>query len=248
MKKTYKIIVFLVSVSLIFSLLSLSVSASDKAADASTGIGTTIGAEAIAEVEATESADTNAGTDTNAGADTPTDSDTSASTDDITKPDSGETVFDTVYAILLENSDKIFSLLSFLISAVIAFLYKKSLMPTIKGTVTGISGALTKLREENTKDVGVAIEAITKTTERLFETEQTLATLRDELFRIESELDTKKIDDEDRRAIRAVLSSEVDMLYEIFMQSSLPQYQKDKVGERIAGMKATLGSGETKND
>ena len=38
--------------------------------------------------------------------------------------------------------------------------------------------------------------------------------------------------------------SQIDMLYEIFMQSGLPQYSKDALGERMAKMKKTLGVGE----
>ena len=39
---------------------------------------------------------------------------------------------------------------------------------------------------------------------------------------------------------RVILSAQVDMLYDIFMTSALPQYQKDAVGERIAAMRGAL--------
>jgi hypothetical protein len=37
---------------------------------------------------------------------------------------------------------------------------------------------------------------------------------------------------------------EIDMLYEIFISSSLPQYSKDAISERVAKMKKILLAGE----
>ena len=41
-----------------------------------------------------------------------------------------------------------------------------------------------------------------------------------------------------------VLSLEVEMLYELFMSSALPQYVKDRVGERIGKMRELVGGGD----
>jgi hypothetical protein len=40
------------------------------------------------------------------------------------------------------------------------------------------------------------------------------------------------------------LLAEIDMLYEIFINSSLPQYSKDTVSERIVKMKKSLCHGD----
>ena len=40
--------------------------------------------------------------------------------------------------------------------------------------------------------------------------------------------------------LRLVVDTQIDMLYDIFMSSALPQYQKDAVGERIAKMKGAI--------
>ena len=37
--------------------------------------------------------------------------------------------------------------------------------------------------------------------------------------------------------MKIILSAQIDMLYDIFMTSSLPQYQKDAVSKRIGEMK-----------
>ena len=36
----------------------------------------------------------------------------------------------------------------------------------------------------------------------------------------------------------------IDMLYEVFMHSSLPQYSKDALGEKVAEMKKSISLGE----
>ena len=271
MKRTYKITLFLISVMLIFSLLAVSASASNE-------LSSTIAHTPEAVVDSTSvtySAGTSLTGQLNAAALETSDvstKETLSIDEDHTKiletdenytsmleidedhtpvletDENYTSVFDTVYSILLENSDKIFSLLSFAASLVIAFLYKKNLMPTIKGTVSGLSSAVARLREDNIKETREALDGVNRVNERLFETEQTLSALTDELIRIEKELDTKKRDDADRLAIREVMTSEVDMLYEIFMHSSIPQYEKDKVGERISEMKARLLAGDAVNE
>ena len=38
-------------------------------------------------------------------------------------------------------------------------------------------------------------------------------------------------------SVREILLSQIDLLYEVFMNSSLPQYEKDRIGEMVAAMK-----------
>ena len=44
----------------------------------------------------------------------------------------------------------------------------------------------------------------------------------------------------EKEAFKLILTSQVDMLYYLFMSSALPQYQKDTVGERISKMREAL--------
>ena len=41
-----------------------------------------------------------------------------------------------------------------------------------------------------------------------------------------------------------ILEGELDMLYDIFMTSSLPEYEKARVGERMRKLKEVLNSDE----
>ena len=48
----------------------------------------------------------------------------------------------------------------------------------------------------------------------------------------------------ERAIYKTVMLSQIDMLYEIFMQSGIPQYAKDSLGERVTKMKKALTAGE----
>ena len=158
-----------------------------------------------------------------------------------------DNIFEEIYNTLLENSDKIFSVLAFIASAIIAFLYKKNLMPTVKNSIGSITSALSNFSEESSKKIANASELINGVNKRLLETESLLSNLTDNLQELEAALRDKSADTSRLEAINKVITAEVDMLYEIFMTSSLPQYKKEEVGERIASMKKELASEVTKN-
>ena len=44
--------------------------------------------------------------------------------------------------------------------------------------------------------------------------------------------------------MRVIMSTQIDLLHDIFMSSSLPYYRKEEVGERVAEMKRALTAAE----
>jgi len=52
---------------------------------------------------------------------------------------------------------------------------------------------------------------------------------------------------QERQELKLILDSQIDMLYDIFMASALPQYQKDAVGEKIAKMKEAIAKNASRN-
>ena len=48
--------------------------------------------------------------------------------------------------------------------------------------------------------------------------------------------------------MKIILESQIDMLYDIFMSSSIPLFQKEAVGEKISAMKKRLLDTEEKSD
>ena len=152
----------------------------------------------------------------------------------------GSNPFSELYRYACEHADNIFSVLAFAGSVVIAFFYKKGLMPAL-------SSALVNLR--------TSVKSIGDTAEKtLIGNESAYADLKSSIDLVGKGVDTLciAIGDLDKRltaseeqynqmnAMKTIISAQVDMLYSIFMSSSLPQYSKDAVGERIAEMKAAL--------
>ena len=235
MKKLTKIFTLCAAFLLVFSLFAFTVSASDIVSES-----TYVKAESTAPE----------------GEDTPT-----AESEEITPPkeeaqedrennDDGETenVFAAVYNTLIENSDKIFSTLAFIASLIIAFLYKKNFMPTVKNSIGSITAALSEFSTESGKKIGNASALIDAVNSRLLETENMLSHLSDNLSGLEEALKDKTKDTSRLESIKKVISAEVDMLYEIFMTSSLPQYKKEEVGEKISAMKKELSCEVCEND
>ena len=44
----------------------------------------------------------------------------------------------------------------------------------------------------------------------------------------------------EKKQLYLILNAQIEMLYDLFMSSALPQYQKDAVGEKIAKMKEAV--------
>ena len=156
-----------------------------------------------------------------------------------------ENVFSSVYNQVASHASEILCAMTFAGSLILAFAYKKGLMPLVKGSLLSIANAISKIKDDTTENaernakIGESLEM------ELDNTKNTLNTLTDKI----SELDLmlmEKLECEDdakreKEEFKLILSSQIDMLYDIFMASALPQYQKDAVGERIAKMKGVIG-------
>lgn len=168
------------------------------------------------------------------------------------KTESSDVGEQNVFAALLESfkaySGEIMSLLTLVASLILALCYKNGLMPIVKSTLSGLLSAVEKIKEnvdagdERSKNFTSALST------RLESAEQLIDKLSEGVDRATRALDERQRDEDERRDMRVILTAQIDMLYDIFMTSALPQYQKDAVGERISEMKGLLGSGVKKND
>ena len=152
--------------------------------------------------------------------------------------------FEAIYTFFTDNSDKIFSALAFLGSLILAFTYKRGLIPTVNNGLGRIS-TYTKKLSESTEDYR---ESTNKTLDMLLEKFASLennaelsARSIDELV---GRLDALEKGADEKEKFKTVMLSQIDMLYEIFMNSSLPQYSKDALGEKMAEMKKSICRGE----
>ena len=162
-----------------------------------------------------------------------------------------ENVFDKMYADVSEYATEILCAMTFAGSLILAFAYKKGLLPIVKGSLLSIGNAVSKVKDS----VGESAEKGVKLGESIEKGLENTKTVLDGLVKKISELDTaleERLSDESERAheaevLRLVLLSQIEMLRDIFMSAALPQYQKDAVGERIAKMKGALEENGERN-
>ena len=151
--------------------------------------------------------------------------------------------FEAVFEKVKEHSDTIFSALTLIGSLVLAFTYKKGLLPALGASLGKIGDSVKKISDATeasiTKSEGAIIDIDTRV--------QDIKDLFERLDEKVADLNTKlvAVDEERERGemTRILMRSQIDMLYDIFMTSSLPQYSKDAVGEKIAAMKLLLEKG-----
>lgn len=155
-----------------------------------------------------------------------------------------ENVFDIAYGFFTENADKIFSCLAFIGALILSFAYKKGLFPFVEKALSSLGGAVKALREETEKNSLEKNEFMKKLSEKLLASEKILEGSSRKISELEEKLSEAMALGDKTEEFRAVMLAEVEMIYDIFTSSSLPQYQKDKVGEAYLRMKRALGEKE----
>ena len=156
--------------------------------------------------------------------------------------DTESNVFEELYAAVGEFSGEIASALAFIGSLIVAFAYKRGLMPTVKSGIGAIGGAVSQLKDSTESYSKHQDELLAEFTERLTRAEEVLEKFGNAIEEIAEKTEDGKHAAEDRANMKALMAAQIDMLYDIFMTSSLPQYQKDAVNKRIQEMKEVTES------
>jgi hypothetical protein len=180
-------------------------------------------------------------TDESAGAVVVTEQAEDGAADD-NKVDEGTVWADEAYGIALKNADKIFALLACVSSLIVGFAYKKGLLPLVKNAISTLGSGVASLKEHSERAADAANGALTEAAERLSRAEECFGLISERLAALENELEAARESSVKDKELRLILNSQIDMLYEIFMSSALPSYQKDAVGERVAEMKHALNT------
>ena len=151
-----------------------------------------------------------------------------------------KSIFDLAAEFVMDYSAEILSFLTFIGSLVIAITYKRGLLPRLSGALKGIGSSVGTLRENTEKSIDVITEKMNTVCEESKNTEQVCDSLAKKVEALCAGLDEIKGEKCEREAMRTILLAQVDMLYDVFMNSALPQYSKDAVFERINAMKSAL--------
>ncbi len=158
-----------------------------------------------------------------------------------------EGFFDILFRGFSNNLSDILSALAFIGSLILMFSYKQGFLPLIKDGLGALSAGVRAIGEK-TGELNIGAEELAeKIDQRLKSAEDLLNTMKNAVAGLETNLKELQDGKREREMTNTVLLAEVDMLYEIFMSASLPQYLKDNVGEKIADMRKALAK-EDKNE
>ena len=155
-----------------------------------------------------------------------------------------QNLFEEIYNLGVENADKIFSVLAFIGTLIVGVGYKSGLLPLLRDALSKLKGAIDQTKEENDKNSLTAKEKMEEISSSIEKIEENIRKNGEELSRIEWQFESYEALLKERAALRTILARQIDMLYAIFMTSSLPQYQKEEIGEKIQKMREELNSYE----
>ena len=153
-------------------------------------------------------------------------------------------IFNQIYEEATIHATEIFSFLSLIGTVIVSYLYKKGLVPSIKNALSTLAGIVGNIKETSDSQCEAQRIAAKQTDERLSAFEKSLKDYEKTLEHMESRLIAEREVYLELEKTNTILSSQIDMLYDIFMTSSLPQYQKEATGERINKMRKELSEHE----
>ena len=159
-----------------------------------------------------------------------------------------ENIFTALYVWASDNAGEIFSLLTLVSSALLAFTYKKGLLPKLGGALGKISGAVGNISKSTEAALNSLGESYGSIKDTLSIVSGMCEGLSDEVSELSARLDESGDSKGELEKMKIILSSQVDMLYEIFISSALPQFAKEAVAERVNVMRRMLTGEESTNE
>lgn len=148
--------------------------------------------------------------------------------------------FEKLYDAVTDYISEILCVLAFGGSFLIAVLYKKGLLPLLKGALGAINSAVGKIKDATENSAIADTEKTAKITEALDRAQSLIEAQTRSLEDVEKRLDALSQDKSEREKMKLILECEVELLYDIFMSSALPEYQKDAVAKRLKAISSLV--------
>ena len=167
--------------------------------------------------------------------------------------DNEDTVADLVdepnpFAVFFEGvktyATEIISAVTLIASLILAYAYKSGLTPMITNALSNLGKLLAGMRdsvsesEKASKKITEALEA------RLAIAEETVERLTAGIETVSKTMKAEEDSTAEKKKLGEILAAQIDMMYELFISSALPEYQKEAVAERIKQMKEAIADAE----
>lgn len=151
-----------------------------------------------------------------------------------------ENYFSILFSEIGEHLSPILSAVSALLAAIVALGYKKGLLPLLKSGL-GAIGAATKEWGQAAEDYGKEAKEICEIANNSVQfIEKQIEKMDGALKTIENRLAVLDEQTVKGETTNTLLRGQLDMLLDIFLCSSLPQFEKDRVSQRAEQLKRLL--------
>lgn len=166
----------------------------------------------------------------------------SASADEYSNP------MEELYSLVINNSDKLLSALSFVGTLIIMLVYKKGLLPILRGGVGAITKGVGEVQSESKRQSEEASAMHSLISSKLAATEGAVERIEETVGVLEARCAKAAIDAKTSNAVYGAMEIQSELLYEILLASALPNYEKERIGQRISEIKAILHDGGCAGD
>ena len=146
-------------------------------------------------------------------------------------------IFGEIYSCLASHAGEIFSTLSFIGTVAVALAYRRGLIPLLRDGLGAIGGAAGNISTSAERAQAVTEEAIAGVRMALDGFSDTLRTIERAGEETSERLRALECEGYDKKVLTKILLEQINMLSDIFMSTSLPQFRKDEIAERAKEMR-----------
>ena len=164
----------------------------------------------------------------------------------VSASEEGGNFFADLYGMAAENADKIFAILSFIGTLVLALAYKKGLMPSLGKTIGSLTDGVRDMATRAEERIGDSERMIGEFAARISEALTAIEALRMQADELSEKLEAIGECKAHTNAATKALLTEVDMLSDLLLASSIPEYRKEAVERRVADIKKELCDNEAR--
>lgn len=158
------------------------------------------------------------------------------------EPEGGtENPFAALFETFGNHASEVFAAVSAFLSLTVFWLFRRGLLPLLRGGLNVLSGVAEKMHTESetsSENLGKTADSVNRS---LLMNAESITAMQKMLEGFSEKLNALSVSREEREAMRCILLSQVDMLSEIFLSSALPEYRKELVGEKLTAMRRALG-------
>ncbi len=154
-----------------------------------------------------------------------------------------DNLFERIFSAVSSNLSEILCALTLAGSVVLAIAYKKGLLPMVRNAVCAIGKGVGKLQSEAEGFNKASGEKIGAVLEKLEGAAKAIDGFSERLGALEEELGKISKSNEQFAVIRKAVEMEAELLYDVFMSSALPEYQKEAVSKKVAKINDTIKEG-----